>query len=1425
MKKITPFLLCMLCFIVTGFSQTEGDDITMRNTLQDPGADEVTYPSLFMQADDAFDEFATLSNTEIEFDNALGQPSTATGLPFDLSGLYEIDLTETSIEFKVLPDTDHPFWSGVFGIFPEGKVDRYYFTFSDPHNITSAATNHASVNLRIDSETTVVVEISEGYDLKPGQSFFISLNGAEALTNEEKARGFNMGLESGDPAALKWMHNDYIQHNVTVPTGKEGIAFFYTGMPIGLDVNITRSFEAGDYVFAQTTFGGSWGNISGSGTDQIIYDVWRFEDGFAIEHWDNIGDVIDDMDGTTQSDGVVTPVTDLASTDANKALLEEMAQTLFVEGDWTNVSTYFDLDNYVQHSVGAGPDGAFLASLEGQTGVSFYDDVKFIHVSGNFGLVMSQGPDITGQDPDGDYAYYDLFRMENGKIVEHWDIIEHILPSDQWVNNNGKWGDDAITGIDVTMRNTLQDPGQPEVTYPSLFMQPDDAFDEFAPLSYNAIEFESALAQPSTATGLPFDLSGLYEIDITETSIDFSVLPDETHPFWSGVFGVFPAGKFDRYYFTFSEPHNITSAISSNPSINLRIDSETVVVVEISEGFDLTPGASFSIQLNADLIMRNTLQDPGQPEVTYPSLFMQPDDAFDEFAALSNTAIEFENALGQPSTATGLPFDLSGLYEIDLTETSIEFKVLPDETHPFWSGVFGEFPAGKVDRYYFTYSEPHNITSASSNHTSVNLIILSETEIVVEISEGYDLKPGQNFFISLNGEDGLTNEEKAKAFNTGLINGDASVIKWIRNDYIQHNLGVPDGKEPIAGFYGGQPTGITVNIHRSFEVGDYVFAQTTLGGTWGDFFGSGGDNILYEVWRFEDGMAVEHWDNIVDVVDDMDGTTQTDGVVTPATDLGSTDANRALLEEMSQTLFVDGDWTNVSDYFDLDAYVQHSVGAGPDGAFLASLEGQTGFSFYDDVKFIHVLGNFGLVMSQGPDITGQDLENPYAYYDLFRMENGKIVEHWDAIQMIPPQEEWAHDNGKWGDDAISNSGVDLNLNLTATNQLYEQYGAVNYVFTLTNEGDETATNNVVELSFPSGLVYTSHNATIGDFELFTNDWTIPSLAPGETAMLHLILFSLVDDQELTFFTQVVASDQADIDSTPNNSSGEVQEDDESSVTVSPQSGGGFGTNNGNNDLELSITTTANSYGIYEVVPYTISLTNNGEVPATGIIVHAGLPEGMAFTNASTGDGNYNLYFQEWTIAELGAGQTAVLEMDLFTLVADQSITNFVQIFVANEQDPDSTPGNNTTEIPTEDDEAAVTIQINALNNGALPQMELVRDLNLTDASGKPIILPLDAYTNNLVTDNLLAATSRISLAPNPFNDITYIEIELLKGGAYEFEVSDMVTGKVVTQKTIELQEGINKFKYDGGHLQNGCYNYRLSSKDGSVHGKMIVVER
>lgn len=198
----------------------------------------------------------------------------------------------------------------------------------------------------------------------------------------------------------------------------------------------------------------------------------------------------------------------------------------------------------------------------------------------------------------------------NGDVVctskSNYDCVALYGLTDEtlmWTCGDGQ----SEEGVDIILRNTLQEQGEPEVTYASLFGAADDAFDEFATLSNTATEFPTALAQGNASTGLTFDISGLYNIDFTETGIDFTLLPDENDPFWIQQFGVFPEGKFDRYYFTFSEPHNITNSSSNNSSVNLIIESETVVVVEIGEGYDFNPGISFSISFQpASLVVEVT---------------------------------------------------------------------------------------------------------------------------------------------------------------------------------------------------------------------------------------------------------------------------------------------------------------------------------------------------------------------------------------------------------------------------------------------------------------------------------------------------------------------------------------------------------------------------------------------------------------------------------------------------------------------------------------------------------------------------------------------------------------------------------------------------------------------------------------------------
>jgi len=146
------------------------------------------------------------------------------------------------------------------------------------------------------------------------------------------------------------------------------------------------------------------------------------------------------------------------------------------------------------------------------------------------------------------------------------------------------------------------------------------------------------------------------------------------------------------------------------------------------------------------------------------------------------------------------------------------------------------------------------------------------------------------------------------------------------------------------------------------------------------------------------------------------------------------------------------------------------------------------------------------------------------------------------------------------------------------------------------------------------------------------------------------------------------------------------------------------------DVELDIAVDNLLYDQYEHVIYTITVSNTGTETATGVTVAAGLPDGMVYSDHDTDKGSYSLYFETWTVGSLEAGETATLELDLFTLIEEVDITNFVQVMTTDQDDIDSTPGNDTDQTPDEDDEASVTIT--PASNGGTGTGEGDADLSL-----------------------------------------------------------------------------------------------------------------
>ena len=255
----------------------------------------------------------------------------------------------------------------------------------------------------------------------------------------------------------------------------------------------------------------------------------------------------------------------------------------------------------------------------------------------------------------------------------------------------------------------------------------------------------------------------------------------------------------------------------------------------------------------------------------------------------------------------------------------------------------------------------------------------------------------------------LTNKEKAVALVKAFETGSSKVLDYVSDEkYIQHNLAFPDGKNAIVGFFTDKPTGITVNVYRVLEEGDYVVLHSTYGGVWNN----GTPQVAFDVFRFENGLAVEHWDNLLDVAQpNASGRTQTDGT-TEVADKGKQDANKELVKELMDVAFVGGDYSNITKYISPEQYWQHNP-QGSDGLdgfnkFVEYLTANNIAMTYDKCHKIIADGNFVLTMANGA--FG---DQKVAYYDLFRLEDGIVVEHWDVVANIPPKSEWKNQNGKF----------------------------------------------------------------------------------------------------------------------------------------------------------------------------------------------------------------------------------------------------------------------------------------------------------------------------------------------------------------------------------------------------------------------------
>lgn len=251
------------------------------------------------------------------------------------------------------------------------------------------------------------------------------------MSKKEKALTFVQAALSQDVATVRELVDEgYIQHNPFIPTGLDAfISLFPVLKENGTSAEAVRVIEDGNFVAIHHL----WRGAQPFGAEEMVsFDVLRFgENGKIMEHWDAMmPNTPPNPSGRTLLDGE-TEISDLDQTAANKAKSEKLFST-FINEDQAAVGAIVTENfqpDYLQHNPKVADGVPAIFEAFGREQWVYQKNHKLI-AQGNMVLSISEGT-AKGVPT----VFYDLLRYEDGKVVEHWDVIQTI-PTENLANEN-----------------------------------------------------------------------------------------------------------------------------------------------------------------------------------------------------------------------------------------------------------------------------------------------------------------------------------------------------------------------------------------------------------------------------------------------------------------------------------------------------------------------------------------------------------------------------------------------------------------------------------------------------------------------------------------------------------------------------------------------------------------------------------------------------------------------------------------------------------------------------------------------------------------------------------------------------------------------------------------------------------------------------
>lgn len=222
----------------------------------------------------------------------------------------------------------------------------------------------------------------------------------------------------GDITAIdRYFADPYLQHNPVGESGVDGLQELFAPLisPGNAIYEPARTIGACDLVLIH----GNYPSLSGP-----TFDLYRLENQRIVEHWDaSAGSNTANASGHTPLDGP-TEVQDPALTAQNEQVVLEFVQTTFIDGNDDRASQLAAPD-LVEHDP-AGADGLETFLTKRTMSNITYQTIHRVVADGNFVFTQSEGK----QDGTA-MAFYDLFRVSDGLVAEHWNGRRQVPASTQ----------------------------------------------------------------------------------------------------------------------------------------------------------------------------------------------------------------------------------------------------------------------------------------------------------------------------------------------------------------------------------------------------------------------------------------------------------------------------------------------------------------------------------------------------------------------------------------------------------------------------------------------------------------------------------------------------------------------------------------------------------------------------------------------------------------------------------------------------------------------------------------------------------------------------------------------------------------------------------------------------------------------------------